>query len=402
MKKPGKRPVTTALSALSDLRGSVRLAVEGTQGVTGMVESVHQRVVSLAPPLGKVADTRTTGLTGFVYRSIRNTTHWVGTGLDAALALAQRTLAALPDDDTAVAATDGAAPPQRRLAVLAALNGVLGDHLAATDNPLALTMGLHRRPADVPATPHVLVLVHGLCMNDLQWTHQGHDHGQMLAAAGWSPVYARYNSGLHISANGLALAQHLERCLAAWPVPVASVALLGHSMGGLVLRSALQQAQAAGMAWPAQVRQLVCLGTPHHGAPLEQAGSWVHQALSLSPYLMPFTRLAGLRSAGITDLRYGNLLASDIRHAQRHVGRDQRTPVSLPAGVASYAVAGSLAPAWLGDGLVTIDSALGRHRQSSRALGFPASRTFVAKGCGHMNLLDNEAVQRHLQKWLTL
>src|SRR5688572_17546211 len=275
------------------MRGGVKLAVDGVRGVTDIVEAMHSRIARVSPPLGKVADTPTRGITGLVYRSVRGTTGLIGAGLDAALAGVQAMLRAsgrdLPEDQ---------AMP-RRDAVISALNGVVGDHLERTGNPLALEMQLKPRGA---ASPHVLVLVHGLCMNDQQWARQGHDHGQALAQAlGCTPVYGRYNSGRAISANGLDLANELEQLLTDWPVPIESFSIIGHSMGGLVARSAAHQAAQNAMTWPQRLRHMVFLGSPHHGAPLERGGNWLHKGLGISPYVAPFTRLSGLRSAGITD-----------------------------------------------------------------------------------------------------
>jgi PGAP1-like protein len=411
---------TRPAGLLDDVRGGVRLVIGSVAGVTGIVEAMHQRIASIAPPLGVVPDVRTRGITGLVYRSIRGTTGLVGKALDAALAgvqaMLQASLRDLPKEQ--------AIP--RRDAVVAALNGVVGDHLERTGNPLALQLelrvgGAHADSADWPAaSPRVLLLIHGLCMNDRQWTRDGHDHGQALARAlGFTPVYARYNSGRHISTNGSELAAALEKLLRDWPVPVESVAIIGHSMGGLVARSAMHQATRAGMDWPAKVRQLVFLGTPHHGAPLERGGNWLHRGLGISPYLAPFTRLSGLRSEGITDLRHGNLLEQDWA-ASRFETRDTRAIVPLPHGVACYAVASTLghrgedeldtasarvpaarsSEAWLGDGLVPLASALGRHARATRDLHIPPSHVWIGRGINHLDLLGSAAVYRRLRRWL--
>ena len=155
-------------------------------------------------------------------------------------------------------------------------------------------------------------------MNDLQWSRGGHDHGAALARdCGFTPVYLRYNSGQHVSINGHALAQQLQGLVDAWPVPLERCVLLGHSMGGLLARSALHYGTQAGLGWRSRVTDLVCLGTPHHGAPLERAGNWIDMLLGATPYAAPFARLGKLRSAGITDLRHGNLVDEDW------VGRDR-------------------------------------------------------------------------------
>jgi pimeloyl-ACP methyl ester carboxylesterase len=395
------RPSKSPAGLLRDVRGAVRLVIDGVGGVTGIVEAMHHRIASRSPPLGSVPDAPTRGITGLVYRSIRGTTGLVGKTLDTALAgveaLLQASLRDVPQEQ---------AMP-RRDAVVAALNGVVGDHLERTGNPLGVQLQLRVRGAtagavDVPETgTRLLLLIHGLCMNDQQWTRDGHDHGQALGdALGYTPVYVRYNSGRHISANGYQLAAALEQFLRQWPHPVPSVAIIGHSMGGLVARSALFQAAQAGMDWPAKVQRLVFLGTPHHGAPLERGGNWLHLGLGISPYLAPFTRLSGLRSEGITDLRHGNLLEQDWS-TSRFDRHDTRSVVPLPHGVACYAIAGTLGQGdVLGDGLVPQASALGRNAKPTRDLHIPPSHVWIGRGINHLDLLSSAAVYRRLRRWL--
>ena len=392
----------------SDLRGAVRLATDATTGVTDLVEGVHERIArvpGLRPP---ALEGRTRGISGLVYRTIRGVARGVGGGIDAALGLLGPSLQA-------------DAPSSRREALLAALNGVLGDHLASTGNPLATPMTLRRagRPlaldaaalaAAVPnAGPRVLVLLHGLCMNDLQWTRAGHDHGQALARdLGYTPLYLRYNSGAHISANGRALSQQLEQLLEQWPQPVQRLVLLGHSMGGLVARSALHHAALAGQRWPQRLDDLVFLGTPHHGAPLERAGHWVDIVLSAAPYAAPFARLGKVRSAGITDLGHGYLVDEDWRGRDRFARRaPHRQPVPLPAAVRCFTVAASLGPhgsarkgRMLGDGLVPLDSALGRHADPRQALAFAEDRRCIVHDTHHLDLLSSMHVYEQLRRWL--
>jgi pimeloyl-ACP methyl ester carboxylesterase len=389
----GKLPRRPA-GLVGDARGGVKLAIDGVRGVTGIVEAMHSRIARVPPPLGTLADAPTRGITGLVYRSIRGTTGLVGKGLDTALAGVHALLTASAQD-----LGEEAAMP-RRDAVISALNGVVGDHLERTGNPLGLKMEL--RPQEATG-PKVLVLIHGLCMNNRQCTRGGHDHGLALAESlGYTPVYARYNSGRHIAANGHDLAAELERLLQG-PVPLESLAIIGHSMGGLVARSAVHQATEAGMAWPRRLRQMIFLGSPHHGAPLERGGNWLHRGLGISPYVAPFTRLSGLRSAGITDLRHGNLLKGDGA-GDRFAQRDTREAVPLPAGVGCYAVAGTLGEGahdeWLGDGLVSLASALGRHAKPTRDLRIAPSRMFVARGVNHLDLLSSPVVYERLRRWL--
>jgi hypothetical protein len=392
----------------ADLRGAARLATDATAGLADLVEAMHERVARLPGMPAPKLDGRTSGITGLVYKTIRGVTRVVGGSIESLLGLLAPALA--PDETV----------PERE-ALIAALNGVLGDYLAATANPLATPMALRRDgralqldaaalAADLPeASGNVLVMIHGLCMNDLQWTREGHNHGAALGSAlGWTPIYLHYNSGLHVSLNGHAFAQQLERLVDQWPQPVLSLALVGHSMGGLLARSALRYGAQAGHRWPMRLTDMVFLGTPHHGAPLERAGNWVDIVLGATPYAAPFARLGKVRSAGITDLRHGNLLDEDWvgrDRFSRHADRRQHVP--LPTEVRCCAVAGSLGQqsgdlkdSLLGDGLVPLASALGQHRDPARCLAFPQARQWIGYGMNHLDLLKHPEVYAQLLRWL--
>ena len=413
--QPGKKSqaARAALQSLrpADLRGAARLATQATAGVARIAEGVHRSVLDTLGLPGAATPGRTRGITGLVYQSIHGVTHWVDVGVQAALRRLEPTL------ERAGMGAQTAPSPERE-ALLSALNGVMGDRLAADANPLALPMELrqHGHALDLAAlrasgkaTGKVLLLVHGLCMNDLQWQRAGHDHGEHLARAlGYTPVYVRYNSGLHTSLNGRALAGQIEALLAAWPVPVQEFSMLVHSMGGLVARSACHYGAEAGHGWLAQLRRIVFLGTPHHGAPLERAGHWVDVLLGSTPYSRPFARLGQLRSSGITDLRYGYVLDTDWQGRDRfRSSPDRRTPVPLPAGGACFTVAatlaarrGPLAERLLGDGLVPLHSALGVHDDPARILAFPRGHQYVVHQAGHLDLLHHASVARQLTRWL--
>ena len=406
MPAPTPRPLQ---QHLADLRGATRLAADATVGLADLVEAMHARIASVP---GRAGPAQTSGITGLVYKSVRGVTRLVGGSVDGALGLLQPLLKPAAAESPAALQALAAPPAREREAVLAALNGVLGDHLAATANPLAITMRLRHQgraltlqrdalQAVLPAaTGRLLVLVHGLCMNDLQWLRDGHDHGAALAAElGYTPVYLHYNSGLPVHANGLALAQQLQDLLAAWPVPLQRVVLLGHSMGGLLIRSALHQAAAQGQAWPAQVDDAVLLGTPHHGAPLERAGHWIDIVLGLTPYAAPLARLGKIRSAGITDLRHGALLPPQADGTVAHVPLPQQ-PRCHAVAASTAAQAGTLKDRWLGDGLVPVDSALGRHGDEQLTLAFEPERQVLLQSLGHMALLSSPEAMVHLRRWL--
>lgn len=399
----------------SDVRGAARLAVQATRGVSRIVEGVHQSVWDRLGFRGS-APGQAGGVTGFIYQSIRGMTQAVGAGAEASLLLVEKWL-----DSPESADRDS---PQRD-AIIAALNGVMGDRLLADDNPLAIRMALRCQgqrfeqaglPAIrnlAPANGRLLLMIHGLCRNDLQWDAQYEgrpvNHGERLAAdLGLAPLYLRYNSGRHVSENGRELAAMLEQLLESWPVPVEEVSVLAHSMGGLLIRSAVHYAREAGLCWPQCLKRLVFLGTPHHGAPLERAGNVVDVILGSTPFTAPLARLGQLRSAGITDLRYGCVVDEDWNgHDRFHRKPDSRRHVPLPEGVACFAVAATtaakrslLADRLIGDGLVPLHSALGHHRDAKRRLDFPKSSQWIAYQTSHMALLSHPAVAAQVLRWL--
>lgn len=285
-----------------------------------------------------------------------------------------------------------------------ALNGAFGDHLAATGNPLAMRMELRAEdgtpvasasavlalPAD--AGGRICIFLHGLGCDDRPWRGRGAEAGdehfgaRLRAELGLTPLYLRYNTGLPIARNAHEFAGVLERLAAAHPGR--ELVLVGHSMGGLVSRSACRLASAAGMGWVARVRMVICLGSPHRGAPLEKAGAALAAALGLHPATVPLGEIADTRSAGVRDLRHG-LVADDA------------AAWSLPAGISCRLVAATLhrdtdhpLARVLGDGLVTPASA------TPPALSGDV-RAVRLGGMGHMRLMNEPRVYRQIREWLT-
>ena len=401
----------------TDLRGLAKLATQATVGVTKIAEGVTQSVWStLGAPSGKsVHETR--GITGLVYQSIQGVAQLLGKGAESLLTGLQPLLDKIDSEP------QESAP---REAVLAALNGVMGDRLAESNNPLATPMTLRFQnqalnwetmPDKALLTGKVLIVVHGLCMNDLQWTSQvdgkSINHAEMLATKlGYTPVYVRYNTGRHTSQNGQALSNQLELLTALWPTPLTEISVLVHSMGGLVTRSAVHAAQHGDRHWVKQLKNIVFLGTPHHGAPLEKAGNWVDTLLGATPYSAPFKKLAELRSSGITDLRFGNVLDSDWQDQDRFKSKTKqeqadREHMPLPDGVACFTVAATLAAKrslladrLIGDGLVPLNSALGVHRDPSHSLVFAKSSQLIVYRTSHIALLGSSEVSEQLLTWL--
>lgn len=361
-----------------DLRATAGLVVEATKGVTSVVQDVHTAIGAV--PF----------FTDLVYRAIRGVTDVVGLGIDGVV----NTLAPMLGES---------APGDEREAVLAVLNGVIGDRLEAAHSPLAIQLSLRPPLGGLHRGGTLLVLVHGSCMNDAQWARAGHDHGRALARElGVTPAYVHYNSGRHVSENGRQLARLLDEESAGFT----DLVVLGHSMGGLVARAALHEAEQDSLPWRGKVRALITLGTPHHGAPLERGGHAFEQLLGLTRYSAPLRALAEIRSAGVTDLRYGNIRDQDWSNLDRFAtAGDHRAPTPLPEGVRCYAVAATTAPegageeaALPGDGIVPLASALGRHQDPVRTLRFTETR--VLRGSSHLDLLSHPVVFAQLLEWL--
>ena len=407
---------------LSDMQGYSRLAIEATLGVTDMVEAMHHNILKLPLPFGKTAPTpRTpTGVHGAVYKvlqkssgavydSVRGVTKLVGKGLDATFGHMVPELAHTNSSN-------------ERAALLSALNGVLGDHMASKLNPLTIQMGFRRAGQTLQLTPtalakaipeangKLLVMVHGHCMNELQWRRHDHDHGEVIGAAqGFTPLYLRFNTGLHISQNGRGFAQQLQDLVQAWPVPVEEICIVGYSMGGLVARSAFHYGALEKFSWLGHTRKLIFMGTPHHGSMVEQAGNMIDLALEVSPYSAALSRLGHIRSAGTTDLRHGNLIDEDWVGCNRFAHpKDHRHLSQLPPNVQCYAIAAMIAKEHceirgklFGDGLVPLRSALGQHKRDDRNLDFPDGHLRVFYGLSHLGLLDSQDVCAQLQQWIS-
>jgi pimeloyl-ACP methyl ester carboxylesterase len=306
---------------------------------------------------------------------------------------------------------------------LSVLNGLIGDRLEREDSPLQEPMSVRVGGLAVPpdadalarafpdATPRLVVFVHGLMGNELGWrlgARQGRqDYGSRLAVElGRTPVYVRYNSGRHISENGRSLADMLEAVVAAWPVPVEDVALVGHSMGGLVSRSAAYHGALDEAAWVAKVRHVISLGSPHMGAPLEQAAHLGSYAFGLLPETRMYSAFLRRRSSGIRDLRHGSLVDEDWRDRDPEALRAAACKeIPLLEGATHCFVSATVTRSprhpvgrVIGDTLVLQQSASGRSR--TRKLGFEDEYGLHIGATNHIALLNHPAVYEKLREWL--
>ncbi|HYD75193.1 alpha/beta hydrolase [Ramlibacter sp.] len=381
-----------AAAAVRDLRGGVRLAMDGVRLGIDRVEAAHDRMARIDPPVRGTRILRpTTGWGAAFYHGLRGTAGLAGGAMDLVLASVQASLADPPRERAP------AEPSPTREAVLAVLNALAGEHLHRTDNPLAIATRL-QRPAGT-ATSRVLVLAHDFGLDDLHWNRHGHGQARALAEAlKTTPVHAQYNTGRPVAALGRELAAELQALLSHWPEPLQDVVLLGHGMGGLVLRSALHHAGRTGMTWPARVGHAVFLGTPHGGAEPQQVLAWLARlGAGRAAALLPLGRLARHRSAGMDDVIHGNVLAVDSRTG---TSAPADSAAGLPPTLRTYAVAGAIGDG-SSDGLVSVASALGREPGPHGTLPLADEHRWVAQGVDHMGLLSSDAVFRTMQQWLS-
>lgn len=394
----------------SNLKDGKQLVFEAIISITDIVESMHHRISPISKLTHSPESGRTKGLTGLVYKGIRSLTTIVGKGIDVPLEVISDLLTKSNEDASSNA-------------LRSTLNGILGDHLVERNSSLAIPMALKHEGKQLDAAlltkfieqsnGKIVIMVHGLCMNDQQWQKDGHDHGKALANdLGHTAIYLHYNSGLHISKNGKAFSDLLEQLVtqtkaANSELPL-EISIVAHSMGGLVSRSAYHQAQLAKQQWPDSIKNICFLGTPHHGAPLEKLGNWLDVLVGLHAYSAPLKSLLKVRSAGITDLRHGNIIESDWQARNRFdFSRDKRTPLALPESVNCYTIATTASAVQnrlneqvIGDGLVSLNSALGKHQNKSFTLQFPTSHQWIGRDINHIQLLSSPDVYAVIKKWL--
>jgi pimeloyl-ACP methyl ester carboxylesterase len=404
-----------------EIQGLSQLARLTLRGGTARVHEVHQGIADRAfravGPAGRPVQVVHDALSGLTYGA-------VGLALGSG-ARAVGSVAALRASGDVAEET-----PARRRA-LAILNGAHGDLVREEAPRLALDMSVRVSGRAVPVetgalrtafpdgTGRLAVFLHGLTETEASWSYRAERHsgtpdvtyGTLLQEdLGLTPVYLRYNTGLHISDNGRSLDALLSGLVDAWPVPVQDVVLIGHSMGGLVARSALHQAGGGtpdAHAWTGLVRDTVTLGSPHLGAPLERAVHRLAGQLSRLPETRPLARLLTLRSVGIKDLRRGTLIEADW------TGRDldeltpgDHTHVPLHDGARHFVVLATLtrnpsgrAADLFGDLLVPPRSAIGDTGDDDR-LAFPPDHVHRLGGLHHFDLLNHPLAYARLKQWL--
>ena len=358
--------------------------------IAGTCFDILRRVPLLSGPARLVQGAHDTIAAG-VYGAIR---HGSGGLLSAAAVVEERTTGFAPGK-----------PPGRLVSgVRGALNGAFGDHLAASNNLLAIRMAICAHggipltldaaslQAALPAAgKRLCVFIHGLSCDEHSWeiddpANEIHFGRQLQADFACTALYLRYNSGLPIAANGAQLAGLLEDLLAAWPQPDCELLIIGHSMGGLLALAACEHAATHALSWPNTVRMLICLGSPILGSPVERLGQLTNAALNLSKLTAPLGTIAGTRSQGIKDLRHGpgapQSTAAHAHIAFRFLGASLSEGERHPLG------------RFFGDGLVTPDSA------TAHAIDGDVQCASLGK-LAHMRLLKDARVYRQIKAWVS-
>ena len=294
------------------------------------------------------------------------------------------------------------------------LNGVMGDHLVNNQNALAIPMMLYTqdgKPQSEVLSGRIVILCHGLCMSHLSWQAQAdNDLGEAIhiSQPDTTVLYLDYNTGRRISRSGRKFSQLLQALVDENP-DISQIDLVGHSMGGLVSRSALFYGEQDRLDWIKRVGNLITLGSPHHGAVLERIGNYVQDIIAKLPFAGSLAKLGDMRSAGIIDLRHGSIRDADWKALEGRsvLPQDFRHPARLPSGIKTYFVASALLETHydskvtdlLGDSLVSVASALGED-DAEHALFVPDGNKAVFYGVNHMNLIHSRRVREQVVEWL--
>lgn len=281
---------------------------------------------------------------------------------------------------------------------LSALHGLIGDQLPERAPTMVFDLAFRSGGRDVrltregvrtaypSATGDLVVLVHGLCETEDYW---GRLYGDRLGAEGWTPVYVRANTGLPVSESGAALDAAIAELVGAWPVPVRRISLVGHSMGGLVVRAALESCpEDSTSGWAARVTDVVTLGTPHLGSPVEQAIALGMKAFGTIPEMAPYHRIFRHRSVGVLDLAEG---MPEPPQRWAHI-RYRLVAASLTESP-THPLARSI-----GDLLVTPTSAFAQPAKGPAL--FPGASTLHLPNAHHFDLLHDERVADAMARWL--
>jgi len=426
------------------LRGFLDLVFDVVEETTNLVERTHDAVVERsvrrfapvepAKSTAKVVTGVQTAISSGIFESVRVLNEVSRCTVNAVADVAEAGLnqGSEPDEFDLTTPIQSSAAGSVTWYVdylQSSINGFWGDYLSRKNSRLDLGMTIRDHGKRVPITPEafavafpnptnkVCVFVHSLAATEWLWSlsseHHYGDHdvtfGTRLADdLGFTPIYLRYNTGRHISENGRALAKLITEALQAYPVPVEEIALVGHSMGGLVARSAAHYAREHDEPWVERLRHVACIGSPHLGAPLEKAVNLltgVLRKVDAAGAQVP-AELLNARSSGVKDLRYGYTVDEEwAGNDPDEVFADARRNVPLVDGVGYYFLATTVSHdpehplgQLLGDLMVRLPSASGEAPEPARRIPFSGGAVFP--GMNHVHIASHPDVYDALRDLL--
>ena len=342
--------------------------------VEGMHRTIAGHWVTRLGPASRTAEAYHGGTSSLIYGLVQVGATVLGAGLDTAMT----------------------GNPRTAESIQAFVNGLWGDRLDRLHDDLATPMGLFDGDGTpVPIGPGVaaafpeasgrlVVLVHGLARTERSW--RGTDHAPGLARSlaahpAFTPLSVRYNTGLPIAINGGRLGALLEELAGRWPVQIDSIALVGHSMGGLVAATAAEAAERARHRWFDNLTDVVTIGSPHRGTPLEKLTQAVAWSLDLSSSSRPLAGFLNGRSQGIKDLGLDTPDATDAPSVDAGLKRASPVRYHLIGGTVTSDPSHPVG-AMLGDLVVRPPSSTSGTKQEP-------THTVVIGGVHHAGLLNH-------------
>lgn len=413
----------------SPLNGGLRLLDEGIDKGTQRIEELHNSITErpyktlnhipllnmVTAPLENVQNSISSG----IYQALRKAGHLVlrnAIRLESEQDLPPAVKAA--GTDTVIGA-----------AINSAINGAIGDHLETTHNSLSLSMGFYHQnePVELDAdslqkqfpklSEKICIMVHGLCVNESAWRSYSQQHwgksqdfGQLLQQElGYTPFYVRYNSGRHISHNGHDLDLLIEELVQNYPIDVKDIVIIGHSMGGLIARSANHFTASSHTLWHTQLSQVICLGSPHLGAPLEQVAHLGTALLEQVSFTQPIAKIIKQRSIGIKDLRYGYVTDEDWDTQDQDSLEGNKRTIAQQLKHVKYSFIGSSLSKdtqhpvahILGDILVPVKSSTGDHHAEELRVPYCDDRYKLLGGVNHIALQNHPLAYEQIKIWLS-
>jgi pimeloyl-ACP methyl ester carboxylesterase len=431
------------------LKGARDLVFDAVEETTNLVERMHslaakkstQPLTLIAPlaTLTRGVKTVHDSIASNVYEIIRIVNRGVEKMLDAGTGLIAESLACPPDNllqksgGTPISTRDNKCNPSRRDFMIAQseaiLNGLYGDYLDKKENALDLGLCFRNQGKILPmnknsvkqafpdATAKICIFIHGLMCTEMSWDIGAEKFyndpavnfgSQLKAELGYTPLFVRYNTGRHISENGKRFSDLLSQLIEKYPVNIEEIVLIGHSMGGLVSRSAAHYGDKENAAWIKRLRHVVCVGSPHLGAPLEKAvnilGSLL-RAFNLPGTQAP-AQILNSRSAGIKDLRFGYTVEDEWNDKDPDAFfRNHRLDLPLVDGVAYYYIAATVTAdpkhpvgLFIGDIMVRVPSAAGHAADPARRIPFRSGIVFT--GMDHLHMANHPDVYKVIRGFL--